>query len=749
MSLTCTGLSKTYPTVTFEPRQIRAQEKDLLSPEGNVMNDGVGLMSRTVARKIQKILGLTTVPCAVQGRLGSAKGMWVIDVDDVSSEDWIETYPSQRKWKCDLSEPDHRTLEVLSHASELHSGRLNLQFLPVLEDRSRDKAAFRNAIGDLLKDNLQTELDDLRVALNRPIQHRQWVHENSANRNTRIQHGTVPFLGGIPDKDEETMNMMLDSGFDPKKQKYLQDLAWDLQKRKCETLKKKLNITVGRSASVYMVVDFWGLLKEDEVHICFSSKFQVDDFADTLLDGIDLLVARSPAHYISDVQKVKAVFKPALKDLKDVIVFPRTGNVALAYKLSGGDYDGDTAWVCWDQTIVSNFISSPVPHLPDLFEMGYLGKIEGKVEDLVSAHGPEGATSEMIERSFLFNMRQNYLGICTNFKERLCYKRRNVHDECAVLLSTLLSNLVDQSKQGIEFSASQWGRLKAYLGERKELDPPLYKEGNWPLVGRKPDHIIDYLKFSVAKPLIDEELGKFHKAIGGGKTAPGVSGPSASPSKAGSGQTADAANNKAHYFDRDLTAYHNWFSQIESRSVEKLLASLQRDIYIVETKWKKTMVPVRGVGAGEGVSKTGGDPDFRRKVLEVYDEWLAIQPDKAAHKRLANSKVVAMLEQQFWHPEDSQWALLRASTAFKLCHQTAHRFVWRMAGRQLMRLKSLAVARTAGPAVAVVPTMYVALRPDAKIIKQLVAREEDDGSQYTGVDGGRDDWSDGGYDNWD
>lgn len=741
------GLSPTYPTVTFEPHQIRAQAKDLLSPQGNVMNDGVGLMSRSVARKIQTILGLIEIPCAVQGRLGSAKGMWMIDVEDLNGEDWIETYPSQRKWECDISDPDHRTLEVRSHASELRSARLNLQFLPVLEDRSRDKAAFRTAVGDLLGENLQTELGGLRVALNRPIQHRQWVHENSTNRDARIRHGQVPFLGGIPDKDEETMNMMLDHGFDPKKQKYLQDLAWDLQKKKCETLKDKLNITVGRSAYAYMVVDFWGLLKEDEVHICFSSKFQVDDSADTLLDGIDLLVARSPAHYISDIQKVKAVFKPALKDLKDVIVFPRKGSVALADKLSGGDYDGDKAWICWDQAIVKDFVSSPVPKAPDLFEMGYLGKIKDKMDDLVKEHGLETATSELIELSFLFNMRQNYLGICTNFKEKLCYKRRNVHDQCAVLLSTLLSNLVDQSKQGIEFSAGQFRRLKADLGEHMELDLPLYKEGNWPHRHKTPDHIIDYLKFWVAKPLIDKELGIFHKAISGAQTEPGVSNPSASPFKAGSGQADDAASSEAHYFDRDLTELYNEFSKMKSQSVQALLTSLQKDICNVQKMWKQT-ISMREVSTGEGVSKTGGDPEYRRKVLEVYEKWLAIQPDKAAHKALANSKVVAMLEQHFWHPEDTQWALLRASTAFKLFYNRfGHKFVWRMAGRQLMRLKSLAVARTGGPAMAVVPGLYVALRPDGKIIKQLVARDEGSGSQYTGA-GGRDDGSDDEDDGW-
>ncbi|KAL8366746.1 hypothetical protein RB595_010553 [Gaeumannomyces hyphopodioides] len=748
------GLSKTDPTVTFEKHQIR-REKDLLSPlpsedtindgvgllsppseKPNVMNDGVGRMSRSVARKVQKILGLTSVPCAIQGRLGSAKGMWIIDVKDVSDEDWIETYPSQRKWECDFSDPDHRTLEVLGHASELHSARLNLQFLAVLEDRSRDKVAIRAAVGDLLKVSVKAELEGLRVALNHPIQFRQWVHENSTNRDTRIRYGEVPFLGGMPDKDEEMINLMLDHGFDPKEQKYLQDLAWKLQKQKCETLKKKLNISVGRSAYVYMVVDFWDLLKEDEVHICFSNKFQADDdFADTLLDGIDLLVARSPAHYVSDIQKVKAVFKPALKGLKDVIVFPCKGNVALADKLSGGDYDGDKAWVCWDPAIVTNFANAPVPDRPNLFDMDYLNKITETMGDLVITKGFEDATSAMIERSFLFHMRQNYTGECTNFKERLCYKRRNVNDKVAVLLSTLLSNLVDQSKQGIEFPAPKWRRLKADLCGGKDPGLPLYK-GNWAGRGEL-DHIIDYLKFAVAKPLIDEELVAFDKAINSSKKGRKLKDPVASPTKNASAEMIDEASS-AHYFDRHLTAYYDWFDRFESPPVKKLLESLKRDILRIEEQWKRRMVPLRENG-GEGVNGSGGDSDFCRKVREVYDLWCEILPDKEAHESLADSGLVGMLEQSsLLHPEDSLWALLRASTAFKLLYWRSHTFVWRMAGRQLMRIKSQKVAAERGgtPATSVVPNMYAALRPDGKIIKQLVAREEGSGSQYTGADEG-------------
>lgn len=58
-------------------------------------------------------------------------------------------------------------------------------------------------------------------------------------------HGHVPFQGGMPQEDEEVMNMMMDAGFDPKSNKHLNKITYEVQKRKCEMLMKKLNITVG------------------------------------------------------------------------------------------------------------------------------------------------------------------------------------------------------------------------------------------------------------------------------------------------------------------------------------------------------------------------------------------------------------------------------------------------------------------------------------------------------------------------
>ena len=752
------GLSKTFPVVVLEPHQIIHHQEDILSPIGKVMNDGIGRMSRSVARKVRDALGLADIPSAVQGRLGSAKGMWLMDVADMGDEDWIETWPSQRKWICDFADKYQRTLEIRSVATELKSAGLNLQLLPVLEDRAKDKKLMREAIGTRLTNDLRRQFDSQKSALNRPIEFRQWINENNSNRSDRVTHGYVPFLAGLPDNKEETLNFLLNSGFDPKKQKFIQEMAWELQKQRCETLKTKLNIRVGKSAYVYMVVDFWGVLEENEIHLGFSNKFRDEYSGDegggesfTLLADRDVLVARSPAHFVSDVQRVRAVFKSELHALKDVIVFSAKGNIPLADKLSGGDYDGDMAWVCWDPDIVDSFVNAEVPSAPDLSR--YLSKDKTKFEDLKSeivlssqsgidlaAAARDEAIYKMINKSFHFAMQPNFLGICTNYKERLCYHNNSVSNNAAVILSSLVGNLVDQSKQGIIFNTPAWEQLrKERLGLRGvHLEDPAYKGDIWVGPG-EPRHIIDYLKFTIAKPAIDRELEAFHKAMQKGRAKAGVS-------------QGEEDLESANHWDPDLVVYYEGFKAITqgSRSCSALLKSLENIIGQVCVEWQR-------IHAGSS------DLSFPAKVNQVYEKWRAIESKVLGGTNRVDSKIAKLLSQPYLcgvgksgtdgsgtavdaSSELSYFGLLKASTAFKLYYNRNPRFVWQMAGRGLATIKAQVVSSRGGDSLAarwtggqvggpgdgvpvlVTPLMYAGMMPDKKFVRQYVARLDGDGA---------------------
>ncbi|KAK7747822.1 hypothetical protein SLS62_008858 [Diatrype stigma] len=674
------------------------------------MNDGIGRISPNVMRKIRDELGLTDTPCAIQARLGSAKGMWITDVTDASQEDWIETYESQRKWECDWSDEYHRTLEVKSCVAPLRPANLNLQFLPILEDGAIDKLRMRNTIGEHLAVELGKDLDSMKTAIKHPELFRQWAREASTRSSEpRITSREVPFLGGLPNDEQDKMTFLADGGFDPMQQKYLQDIVFLHQRKKCQKLEKDLKIRIARSTYAFMVVDFWGVLAPGEVHICFSSKFGdgPDEYLD--LDGIDVLVARSPAHLPSDIQKVRAVFKPELRRLKDVIIFPRTGMEPLADKLSGGDYDGDKAWVCWEPEIVDNFRGKPPPVKPEFS----LERDADKVKIFLSEGG--GGIDAMLEKAFAFNLQPKLLGMCTSYKERLSYYYNSISHKSVIALSWLLSELADQAKSGIVFNDQHWRHLRNRLvGEKRQLPNPAYKSkmtARW----AEADHIIDHLRFVVAKGVIDHELASltdFYKM------------------------------DPAHSYDTDVVNYWNQFEmalgQPDRNGIPRaswfvnLKRNLRDDLMACSEQWRDRVHPRN---------------DFRSSVLGVYDRWRKIEPRISSsaisagdggnddggneHRSLGvsdDTAARAFLRQQnqTHHPDLSHWQLLKASMTFRMFHDILPNFTWQVAGRQLQFIKAMKAGSgavvTSAP-IPVVPRLYAALRPDNKYIKQVMARE--------------------------
>lgn len=72
------GLSRTCPTVSFEPNEFI----HLVDTPGKpVMNDGCARISRSAAVRISEDLGLQSVPSVFQGRIAGAKGVWMVDDD--------------------------------------------------------------------------------------------------------------------------------------------------------------------------------------------------------------------------------------------------------------------------------------------------------------------------------------------------------------------------------------------------------------------------------------------------------------------------------------------------------------------------------------------------------------------------------------------------------------------------------------------------------------------------------------------
>ncbi|GKU11953.1 unnamed protein product [Fusarium langsethiae] len=695
------GLSKTTPTVLLMEKSIRHRRTDIESSNGTPMNDGIGRISHSLLREVRDIMGLDFLPTAIQARIGGAKGLWMMDSSLCPPDErLIEIYPSQRKWNCNWSDPAHRTLEVVSVSSYTGPAFLNLQFIPILEERAIDRRLMRTTICEHIDKHLHEDLGNAKAAMEIPEVFRKWIHETSYSTFGDSQDGTSWFVGGLPADWPGTMSFLSDGGFEPRKLEFLNTMMFNHQIQRWKQMETKLHIKIAMSTSALMTIDFQGVLAPNEVHLCFSPAF--DDGQQTLddLGGFDVLVGRCPAHLPSDIQKVSAVFKPELRQFKNVIIFSSLGDEPLANKLSGGDYDGDKAWVCWDPDIVNNFKNTDVPS-PLTFKE-YFQPSTQTLGSLASQYGKPYYLDVFLEEAFDFHLSPSFMGICTGYKESLAYHEGSIGNETVVKLSMLLSALVDQEKSGFEFNDNIWCRFKKeQCGGKMILKVPTYKTDDIAALATS-SHIIDSLKLAIHERIQDglRDFSIYRTGSSIGYDKPVLT-----------------------TFDSDLVSYWNdfedqanqvtslfdpnscWFKDFRSHLIE--------EIDECRTYWGKAM---------------SGKEDYRTKVIPVHERWKNILPTIKSNSLVA-SLMVSTLKSEVCRSKDlGLWDLLKASLTFKRHHQHA-KFVWQIAGRQLQFIKACSV-RGGGQndvlvPIPVVPRIYKILRPDTRRIERTLANQEE------------------------
>ncbi|APA10934.1 hypothetical protein sscle_07g057040 [Sclerotinia sclerotiorum 1980 UF-70] len=707
-------VSRNRATVTVDQAHIRRRE-DIRNPDVNnpkktyVMTDGAGRLSLALARKIVFELELSYIPAAFQGRFGEAKGLWIVDRSEDIESDWIELYDEQCKWeRGEEGSPEfdhwsHRTFEVVGHSAPLKTADLNTQLLPLLVHQATDPRAMRNAILNALKEGLKQSLEELKTALTSPQELRSWIRLTNSSVQDRVKNGAIQWRGGLPAKHEDRLSTLLDAGFDPRKLHYIMELAKKAFDMKCEELKERLNITVAKSTKVYMVPDFWGVLEPNEVHLNFSSFVDNESgLSDTQLENVDVLVARNPAHYPSDIQRVTAVSKHELRHLKDVIVFSTKGYPSLADKLSGGDYDGDIAWVCWDPAIVESFANADVPKVPDLVKEGFIKQDKRTYAQLTK--GCSDPTNTFLCASFDFNMCQSMLGPCTAWKEKIEYDIRDLDRPEITFLSTLLSNLVDQAKQGYIFTQKDFQKVKNHILKTTRTPRlPAYKDKDE--VPSKKDHILDHMMM-----VVHEETKALKTEFYDSVDTP----PQYDPELA---QLYKDQREKAKVPKKETATPE----EIERAAQWKLLLDqLDEDINKVKNNWSNRMhsglTPSKRFSRDEDETRA----DFAPIRDECFQEFSNIKPH-------AESKLISTWLDPDTQSQHGDWALLRASALyatyapkpyFRDSSVSVPKLVWWMAGRQLAFIK----ARLSG-LVPVAGNMYAMLKADKGFVRQLRACE--------------------------
>ncbi len=467
-----------------------------------------------------------------------------------------------------------------------------------------------------------------------------------------------------------------------------------------------MNIGVAESTYAFMIADPLAILEEDEVHIAFSSAFRdhktgVDQ---TMLHDIDVLVARSPAHLPSDIQKVRAVFKPELRLYRDVIVFPSKGSVSLASKLSGGDYDGDKAWICWDPDIVEPFRNAQVPDPPKIEFYG-IEKDNTKVSDLLPY--PD-YMNRFLRHAFNFNLQTNMLGICTLYHEKYCYHNKAIDSKPAIQIASLLGNLVDSAKGGYIFDNTKWTDFLKKHDLPRNLTDPAYKDRN----ARPTKHLIDHLVHVTARNIRDDVLKKFSE----------------------------------HFQDvseRDDDLFRHRIGAVEeaqtNEELAKVLDNLKTGLKTIKDYW----VVHAHVEDDEAVHATRKSHalTFGALVERCRRDFLELGPTLDTPP---TSDKIATWQRDHAAGHSSHWDFLKASVAFYHHYRSA--FIWHVAGVELGEIK--VTARGRGTYRAVDEEVFEAFKLDSRAVDRALRTEmlEREGSGK--VDGELDN-SDDEYGNFD
>lgn len=718
------GLSRTIPTLSFKPSQVR-YVSDIWAdntPENAtfndgplftgcqksdtrvVMNDGCAQISVGAALEVWKKKCKATdskepLPSALQGRIGGAKGLWTVCGEPSTTDPselaiWIEVTESQQKFqphdedlRDDLNYDIHRlTFDYVNHSSRPSPAPLHISFIPILADRGVPQ----NDIAKLAKACLDAERQKLLETLLEPVKLYHWLHQYAGSGNGE----DLSWDAGLPRSMSSRIGCLLQSGFYPANEPFLAGLLCRFIKTKQTEMEEKLKIPLGKATNLYGVADPLGVLAPGEVHVEFSEPFLDEATGTTFraLNNLDLLVSRQPACRRSDIQRVRAVKKPELSHLVDVVVFPSRGEYPMAGKLQGGDYDGDIFWLSWDPALVKPFKNAPAPLIsPEPKNYG-IRKDSRKLHQVMDID--DLSTVDQFKKEALkFRLSPSLLGLVTNFLEKQAYKENRIYSSRLNALCDVHDLLVDAPKQGYLFDKLEYTKLverKLRCGNPKV---PSYKQVmddcakvqgaddadklSLKDYKHKPDNVLDSLYFDVLRRHNAATLTQVKE------TFP-----------------------KEDCDDAALRYPYKYLLSLDNDEIKAEMRSLTAKLVKLGKEW--------GANFAGKIRPTA-------EILEAcYSQYLSLGPSSPIIEPFQP------LMQPYLSESFQLWKYIRASalyTAFPTLKRI--NFVWQMCGRELMAIKS----GTIPGSMTITPTMLANMKPKPIKTPKPKADEEDEEEQ--------------------
>jgi RNA-dependent RNA polymerase len=434
--------STTKPVKLRIPRVTRTSLIDDVVRNGYTFTDGVGQISPLLADLINHQLKLDDqTPSLYQFRLGGCKGVLAVS-EDLKGID-IKLRNSQFKFPSESN-----NLEII-RCSKFEGAHLNRQLILVLSALGVDDSVFL-AMQD-------REMKELEAAMHNDV---------SAQAKLRT----------AVDANGSTLELadMVERGFRASNDPFVTSLlhlwrAWSLK-----YLKEKAKLHVGNGATLVGCVDETKTLRGHYNHsqprpnASYEERFkslpqvfvQLETLESkerrskqkregevpappvyTVKKGI-CLIARNPSLHEGDIRVVMAVDVPGLSHLRDVLVFPQTGDRDLPNMCSGGDLDGDDYLVIWAE--------DPHPRrpkfdlLPSIWNaepMGYATPEPLRAEGDITQNDIIEFFDQYMRNDFLGRIAHAHMGWADDHDEGLR------SDQC-LELANLHSQAVDYPKTG-------------------------------------------------------------------------------------------------------------------------------------------------------------------------------------------------------------------------------------------------------------------------------------------------------------
>lgn len=317
------AFSATDPSVVIQPHEIRKID-DRKSPSGTVMTDGCSPISTELLRDIWKGYSQTkkygskyTRPCAMQFRLGGAKGMVV--EDPTLAGKVVCLRPSQTKFDA----PENRTFDIQGISVRPRAMYLNRPLIALLEFLGASS-------GHIL------ELQSNSIAEAKSVR-----HSLSDASKVLHQHG-IGASFKLPSLVHNINTILhLDLRTEDGQEEYHSDLLMNsldcAETHVLRELKYRAHIAVPGSFTLYGVSDEWNCLEEGEIYATVLDERK--DIRQAITGRVG--ITRSPQIHPGDVQIATAVRRRELEHLTNVVVFSCKGDRPLSSCLGGGDLDGD------------------------------------------------------------------------------------------------------------------------------------------------------------------------------------------------------------------------------------------------------------------------------------------------------------------------------------------------------------------------------------------------------------------------